>query len=448
MKRFLSELASLLGLAGDMAGLVKGAILVFAIRILGALLSYLLVVVLARWMGSFEFGVYVHAAAWVMILSLAAPLGFLQAVVRFIPEYLTKMEWARVAGVISTSRRVTLASALVFAAGGLAFLQIAGGELLASQRGALYVALACVPVIALVRLHIDTFRALGHPSLAYTLFFIVNPLIILFLAGLLVALEQPLDGQRVMAILLLAGLAVLFAQFALLPRILPGEVARSPAVRHAAIWLRVALPLVLLQGFGLVMTRIDIVMLAAFGSPETLALYGAAANTAGLIFYVPFAMVALATPKFSRLYANRNHPQLQALVSGTIKWVFWPSLLMALGILLVGKILLGLFGVEFVGAYPALALLAAVPVILAAAGPHEQLLSVTGNQVTAAGIFGCSILINCALNLILISRFDLIGAALATAATAVSHATLLVLAVRIRLGIRLLPFAQRQSNSA
>jgi hypothetical protein len=60
---------------------------VFLIRVAGAMLAFGSQVLFARWMGTFEFGIYVYVWTWVMLLGQAIDLGLGTAAQRFIPEY-------------------------------------------------------------------------------------------------------------------------------------------------------------------------------------------------------------------------------------------------------------------------------------------------------------------------------------------------------------------------
>jgi hypothetical protein len=59
---------------------------VFLVRLGSALLALASQVLLARWMGSFEFGVYVYVWTWVLMIGALSDVGLSSAARRFVPE--------------------------------------------------------------------------------------------------------------------------------------------------------------------------------------------------------------------------------------------------------------------------------------------------------------------------------------------------------------------------
>jgi hypothetical protein len=60
---------------------------VFMIRVASAVLAFGSQVLFARWMGSFQFGIYVYVWTWVLLLGQAIDLGLGTSAQRFIPNY-------------------------------------------------------------------------------------------------------------------------------------------------------------------------------------------------------------------------------------------------------------------------------------------------------------------------------------------------------------------------
>src|SRR5262245_43590228 len=76
----------------------------FLIRVASAALIYLSHILLARWMGSFEFGIYVYVWTWAVLIGSIAPLGLAYLAQRFIPEYAGRNDGERLRGFIAGVR--------------------------------------------------------------------------------------------------------------------------------------------------------------------------------------------------------------------------------------------------------------------------------------------------------------------------------------------------------
>src|SRR5215468_2561009 len=84
--RMTARLAARLG-GSELMLIQRLAGTVFLIRVVSALLAYGSQVLFARWMGGFEFGIYVYVWTWVLLIGQALDLGLATAAQRFIPEY-------------------------------------------------------------------------------------------------------------------------------------------------------------------------------------------------------------------------------------------------------------------------------------------------------------------------------------------------------------------------
>ncbi len=84
--RIVARLKSILADTGDsrLAQLVAGK--VFLVRVGSALLALGSQVLLARWMGSFEFGIYIYVWTWVLMIGALSDVGLSSAARRFHPR--------------------------------------------------------------------------------------------------------------------------------------------------------------------------------------------------------------------------------------------------------------------------------------------------------------------------------------------------------------------------
>ena len=71
----------------ERARMQRDALIAFSVRVASAAIIYLSQIVLARWMGSFEYGVYVSVWTWVLVLGGMSHLGLNMGVIRLLPGY-------------------------------------------------------------------------------------------------------------------------------------------------------------------------------------------------------------------------------------------------------------------------------------------------------------------------------------------------------------------------
>ena len=169
--------------------------------------------------------------------------------------------------------------------------------------------------------------------------------------------------------------------------------------------------------------------------PDKVAIYFAAAKTLVLVHFVYYAVKAGGAQRFSQYYATGDRARLAAFVHDTLHWTFWPSLAMVCLLLIFGKPLLMLFGANFADGYPLLFILSAGLLVRASIGPAETLLTMAGQQGISAVVYTATFVLSVTLNVVLIPRFGLTGAASATALALVAETIALYTITATRLGI-------------
>lgn len=418
----------------NLAAIIKGSILVMAIRVAGAGSVYASHVLLARWMGRADYGVFVYAWTWVTVLAVLACLGFDNASVRFIPEYLTKQAWRPIAGIIQAARRTTATAGAAIAILGIMAVQLMGQRIDPAFVVPMQTAFLCVPLFALTLLYTGFARSFGWVGLAYSPQFIARPIVLTAAVGALLASGAYPSDIRVMKLAFLTCIIILVAQAAFFARSLPCSAARAQPVYHMRHWRSVSMPLLLIQSYDLILAQADVLLLGLFVQPGDVAVYHAAVRTAGLISMVLYAVVALAGPKFASLAAEGKSAELETVALGSAHLVFWPSLIVAALLLLFGEKILDLFGEGFAAGYPLLATLILGHMFVATTGPVSTLLNMTGFQNQSARVLGCSATANIVLNFALIPLWGATGAAVATVASMVLAVIWFVIISKQRFG--------------
>jgi len=222
----------------------------------------------------------------------------------------------------------------------------------------------------------------------------------------------------------------------LLWRATPLEVRNAKAVYDGRRWLASTVPLAFIGGMQFINRRISILILGVFVDPAQVGIFRVADQMSLLIALGLQAMNVVVAPQFARLYAIGDKDRLQKLTTTSARVVLTLTLLVTVVFLLFGKPLLNLvFGAEFVPAYTPLCILAIGQVVSSITGSVGVLLNMTGHEQDTARGLTVAAISNVILNLILIPKFSINGAALSISITWTIWNVLLWLAVRRRLNI-------------
>jgi len=421
---------------------------IFIIRVISAALAYLSQILLARWMGGSDYGVYVYVWTWVLLLGSMMDFGISASAQKIIPEYRTSGEHALLRGFLAGSRWMTfIVSSLVslLLAGAVKWLSpwIDGSEIVPLYIG-------CLTLPAFVVANTQDGIARSHDWMRLGLmpqFIVRQSLIIGFTAGAFV-LGFHLGATIAMLASAAAVWIAMIGQMLVLNKRLDGHIEPGPKSYDFRGWLAISLPILLVEGFYLLLSYTDVLVLQQFRSSEEVGVYFAVVKTLALVSFVHYAMSATTAHRFAEYHALGDKPRLSAYVAHAIKWTFWPSLAATVLLLVLGKPLLWLFGPKFVVGYDIMFIAAIGLVVRSAIGPVERLLNMLGHQHICALAYALSFVMNLALCIALVPRFGGHGAAAATSISLSFETVLLFWIVRQRLGLHVLAFGNSAARPA
>ena len=339
---------------GDDAVAQRVAATAFLIRVASAAIVYASQVLLARWMGSFEFGIYVYVWTWVLLIGAVIDLGLASSAQRFIPEYTGLRAFDLLRGFLSAGRWFVIAVATLAAALAAGAVVLAEPWLDSATVLPLLLACLCLPFFALTHMHDGIARSSNWIVLSLFPPYILRPLLLLaFVAGAHAA-GYAADAVSAMLAAVAATWATAVIQMLAVDRRLRRTVARGPKATDFRTWLSVSLPIFMVESFYFLLTYTDILVLQLYVGPEDVAVYYAATKTLALLAFVHFAVSAAFAHRFSRYHVAGEREKLEAYVADAIRWTFWPSLAAAIALLALGKPILMLFGAGFAEGYPLL----------------------------------------------------------------------------------------------
>ncbi|NER22959.1 MAG: oligosaccharide flippase family protein [Symploca sp. SIO1C2] len=394
--------------------LAKGTITALSLQISGVLLTYLAQIVLARWMGKVEYGIYAFILALSALLAIPSGFGFPRTVLRFMAEYRVQEDWGRLRGILQGSWQFTLGMSFCICLISTGIIGVLDYYQNISYTHILYIGIWLVPLQALMLLHEEMSRGANSLIRGYTPSKIVWPLLAILGGFYLERQRHTLDSTSMTEFALIALLVVIALQLLLLWNRFDQEILSSEAIYEPRQWLKVALPLLLIQSFREILTESDTLMVGGILGSSAVGVYDAACKTALWVNLILKSVNLLAAPAFVTLYTQKKLPDLQKIVSAITWWIFWPSLIISLVFILLAQPILGLFGSGFSSGSWALRILVFGQLMSAICGSVGNLMMMTGHQNDTLVASASCALINLVANAIMIPLFGLAGAAFTT----------------------------------
>lgn len=416
---------------------------VFLIRVIAAALAYISNVLFARWMGTFEFGIFVYVWTWVLLIGQALDLGLATAAQRFIPEYRERGLIDLLRGYISRSRWIAVGVAIVVAVLCAGLVRLLTPHLDSYNVIPLYIACIALPAYALANVQDGISRSYDWVALGIVPTYIVRQLLLTGLMAVAYFAGLPVDAVTAMVLSAAAIWLPALLQMAVLDRRLRTKIERGPKAHDVRLWLGVALPILMAESFYLLLTHTDLLVLQQFRSPEDVAIYYAAVKTLALVAFIHFSIAATTAHRVAAYHAAGDRDGLAEFMRKAIRLTFWPSLVATVALLAFGKPILSLFGAQFTEGYHLMFILAVGLLARAAIGPMERFLNVIGEQRACALVYGTAFAVNIGLCIVLIPPLGAAGAAIAISSALMVETIALVFILKQRMGLNIFVWGRR-----
>jgi O-antigen/teichoic acid export membrane protein len=394
--------------------LLAGSTIAFVFSVLGVGGGYIFAYIVSHTYGTRGMGVYSLSYSVLVVLEMFGTLGFKSSVLRYAGQYYGEKEYGAIRSLYKQMLRLSAPVSLVFSAVlGLVSFKLAT---VLFHDPALITAFRIVslvgPMYVLNAINVEWIRGLRNIPLSEYLRGLNRPI---FSIISLLVLSAFLTGFYVPVFSLSLALVSTFVISSLyLYRKLRALSKATESRLSDRELLRVSFPMMITAFSFLIMGYLDTLMLGMFSTTGNVGIYNIAVRLASLTSFILFALNVIAAPKFAELYWSKKRGDLETVVRFTSKLAFWFSFPILLVYLLFPSFFMGIFGAEFAKGRYALVFLALGQFMNSTAGLVGPYLNMTGKQKAFRNIVLLAALIDIALCYLLIPRFGINGAAIAT----------------------------------
>ena len=366
----------------------------------------IILIYLARYLGSAEFGRYSFVIAFIFLFGIIADLGVNTIVVRE----------------ISRDRSIAekmLGNALVikiFLSVVAIFLSISTINLLnypESTKILVYIASLSLFISSLTGIYGSIFRVLLEMKYA-VIAGIIGQIFLVALIFIIIALKGTL--YHIIAAAVISNAIILLFTFLFSRRFaIPKLEFDFPFIKNI---LKPAIVLGLSGVFIIIYYRIDVIMLSLMQNDTAVGYYSAAYRLTEPFTLIPMAFMASLFPLMSQYFKGSSPAKLVATYTLCLKYMILIASPIAIGVTLLSEnIILIVFGTVFFPAGAALSILIWSTVFMFANAVFSTVLISINKEKTITFITAIMMALNIIANYILIPQFSYVGASIATVFT-------------------------------
>lgn len=377
------------------------------------LIGFLLRVVLARWLGAADLGLYQMVLTVQGIAMLVATLGIPAALIKYVAEYKDnkeKLTQTVSSGLLSSILFGILVGILLYALSGT----LAGLFDMPELAHLLKILAFALPFTSLLEALLGLFNGLREMK-TYAYLMILRSLLMILFIITFVRLGFGVEGAVLGIALSVIGGCVfgLYRSRRFVHLNLQGFIQNIKKLVSFGSQMFGA------NAMGLTLAYTDIILIGYFLAAKDVGYYSVAVSLSMFFLIVPQAIQRITYPTTSEYWSKNNYQALQTMLDKSMKYSACILLPLGLGVgFFVKEIITTIFGGEFIYAVLPLCILLIARVIRGGTiVPIGGSFSGVGRPDLALKLGAISATTNIGLNILLIPRFGIVGAAVATTAS-------------------------------
>ncbi|SIQ30742.1 flippase [Halanaerobium kushneri] len=402
----------------------KQSSVVFFGRFLGYILGFFVNFILARLFGARIFGQYSIVKTVVDVIVVFSVLGLDNGIIKYVPIYRSDNKKEKVIEVLRISFVFCMVFSFISLVGVIIFRHIIANNIFQDNNLVLafqYGAWLIIP-FALRRIFNSVFLTLKNIKYYVYSVEVIRRLLIIVILLILYYFDL-LNIKYIIIVILLIEIINIFY---LVKKINVFNINIKNILNIKLTYdnneyknlrnklLKFSTTVIFIQVIFYLLNKVDRIMLGIYKTSNVVGVYSTAASITILLTFFLNATSMSFSPIISELYHKQNINLLEKLYSAITKWVIILSMPILISIFFYAEDIMLFFGEEYLLGTSTLIILAIAQFINAATGANGYLMNMCGLEKVSLKNDVLMLIFNIILNILLIPKYGILGAAIAT----------------------------------
>lgn len=399
--------------------IIAGGALITLIGVfISKLFNYAYRLIISR-LGTENYGIISLATAITAILAIFTSIGLDFGVVRYVAYYKSKNDVARLKGTFLSAIKISLFLGIIFSVVLFFISDFISKNFFQNPNLSVVLKIFSLVLVfeAIRRIITETLRAFQEIKYYVITRNIIEPVFNFLLALLFIFLGYGLIGVS-FAYVAAIFISFVVAFYLLEKKVFPMFNSKISALYENKELLSYSMPLLFSTALARFLVWLDIIFLGFFKTASDVGIYNTAIPTSQLLLMAPTIFLGLFVPVVTELIAKNNHEEIKNIYQTTTKWIVFINLPISIFFIINSREMLRiLFGPEYSTGYIALIILTIGNLASSLFyGSRYMLDSLKKTRFILLNTIIITV-INIILNLLLIPKYGIMGAAIATSST-------------------------------
>src|SRR3989344_3524706 len=400
--------------------LAKTSVFVFITVFLSKIFAYIYRIIVARHFGPEVYGIFSLALIIFSFFAVFSSLGLKGGILRFFSQYMSRKEYSKMNFLLKYSSTILFFTGILFSI--LLFYSSEFISLTFFNEPRLIIFLKILSFLIHLKIFSDFFlsiiTAFQHVNassfIEQTLSGLTNLLFLVFFI-MLGMQTNSIIFSYVFGFVFVFIASLWYYRYKIAPKLSSQKIVEKDKLKIKSDFISYSLPLVFSGIVSFIFSWIDSFLVGYFLDVTQVGFYNAAVPIALLFTFMPTIFVKMFFPIINREYSLKNYGVIEEISKQVTKWIFLINFPFFLIILLFPETIIGiLFGYEYVVAKDALRILAIGYFFFSLFLISERLLLTKGKSKIILYDLIFTSFINIFLNILLIPKFGINGAATST----------------------------------